>query len=237
MSACGRPPQYGGDHLVRGTLMTARAGSNDYRPDESDARADAGGDHRCRPGGPAAGAPAASSRRRRGDPRGAEPGVHRGADPRRGARAGHHRGAARGRSGGADGPRGPGPRRDLPALRRRQPSHPDERADRRPLGDDLRADRGGQGPRSRRGWRQTLRCSSSVATCPSHGLEVGEPVVRYVHEGSAHELHCRLHRRLRRLSRGVPNQHPRRAFSASGSANIRSAGWGSSPMWRRRPTS
>ncbi len=68
-----------------------------------------------------------------------------GPHPCRDPRAGHGRRADRGRRGGAAAPRGPAPRRHLPAVPR-SPRAPGLSRSVRPLGLGLRADRGGQGP-------------------------------------------------------------------------------------------
>ena len=106
----------------------------------------------------------------------------------------------------------------------------------RPRGDDLRPDRGGQGPdrgphRRRRAAAVRMRGRDRRGSGPRRA---GRPLPP---RGRRARAALRHRRRMRRLSRRLPAHHPARTRSACGSASTPTPGWASSPTSRRPPTS
>ena len=112
------------------------------------------------------------------------------------------------------------------------------RRPRRPLGVDLRPDRGHQGPDGRPRRRPGRQAFYEVSDVALHDLESDRPSVTFTDADGARAAHRgRRGRRLRRLPRPVARRRPRRPCDGPGSGSTPTPGSACSPTCRRRPTS
>ena len=130
---------------------------------------------------------------------------------------------------------GPDPRGHRDPLRRPRPSHRLPCADRRQGDHRLRPAGGGEGPDRRAARRRRGRSTSRSSDVTVHGIDGDAPRDPLPQGRRGARDRLRLHRRLRRLPRHLPAEHPGRRAHRSTSASIPSPGWASWPSRRRPP--